>query len=85
MFLLPSFACNVARLLSCVSADSNIATSLPPINYILLMSTDSVCGNCSQWKGPRERNGRKIFICMENIQGVCLNKKLNKSSGDGAF
>ena len=59
---------------------ANFTTTLPPINFILLTSTKSVCGNCSKWKGPRERNGRKIFICMENSQGFCQNKMHNKDA-----
>lgn len=60
---------------------ANFASTLPPINFILLLSTKSVCGNCSKWKGPRERNGRKSFICMENAQGVCQHKMRSKDAG----
>lgn len=55
----------------------NFASTFPPINFILLPSTARVCGNCSKWKGPREWNGRKSFICMEGIKGVCNRRNLD--------
>lgn len=53
---------------------ANFAPTLPPINFVLLPSTARCCGNCSKWKGPRERNGRKGFICMEGVKGFCQRK-----------
>lgn len=50
----------------------NIASTLSArMPFIPLSATASVCGTCSNWKGPRERNGRKSFICMEGTQGAC--------------
>lgn len=59
---------------------ANLASTLPPtINFIPLPSTECVCGNCSDWKGPRERNGRKSFICMEGTQGACQRRMRNQA------
>jgi len=51
------------------------ASTLPiSVNFIPLNASESVCGNCSNWKGPRERNGRKSFICLDGSKGTCLHK-----------
>ncbi len=50
----------------------NFASTLPiSVNFIPLNASESVCGNCSNWKGPRERNGRKSFICLDGSKGTC--------------
>jgi len=50
----------------------NFASARPTsINLTPLNSDENVCGNCSNWKGPRERNGRKSFICMDGAKGTC--------------
>jgi len=57
----------------------NFASTLPiSVNFIPLNSTESVCGNCSNWKGPRERNGRKSFICLDGSKGTCKLKMLGQ-------
>ncbi|WP_144408284.1 hypothetical protein [Sulfuricella sp. T08] len=53
----------------------NFASTLPiSINIIPLTANESVYGNCSNWKGPRERNGRKSFICLDGSKGTCQHK-----------
>lgn len=57
----------------------NFTSTLPlSINFIPLNATVSVCGNCSNWKGPRERNGRRSFICLDNSKGTCQQKMLGQ-------
>lgn len=41
------------------------------VTLIPLSMTASACGNCLNWKGPRERNGRKSFICLDSSKGTC--------------
>lgn len=56
-------------------ASENFAATLPlSIQFIPLGTGESRCGNCSNWKGPRERNGRKSFICLDNSKGICRHK-----------
>jgi hypothetical protein len=53
----------------------NFASTLPlSIQFIPLGTGESRCGNCANWKGPRERNGRKNFICLDNSKGICRQK-----------
>lgn len=57
----------------------HFASTLPlSINFIPLNANVSVCGNCSNWKGPRERNGRRSFICLEGSKGACQQKLLGQ-------
>lgn len=61
----------------------NFAPTLPlSIQFIPLGASVSVCGNCSNWKGPRERNGRKCFICLDGSKGACQ-QKLREYPFDG--
>lgn len=58
----------------------HFASTLPiSITFIPLNSTVSACGNCSNWKGPRERNGRKSFICLDGSKGTCQLKARDQS------
>ena len=60
---------------------ANIASTQPArMPFIPLSATASVCGTCSNWKGPRERNGRKSFICMEGTQGACRQGMADRDS-----
>jgi hypothetical protein len=62
-----------------MKSENNFASTLPiSVNFIPLDSTESFCGNCSNWKGPRERNGRKSFICLEGSKGTCKRKMLDQ-------
>ncbi len=58
-----------------------VASTLPiSISLIPLCTTQSACGNCLNWKGLRQRNGRKSLICLDSSKGTCSLKIRNSSS-----